>query len=224
MVRPLGKAKDARLRDLWTVLETVAWIASRDIELVSGVSRYQPQCGGVAGLAEGARHNALRMDIEEGFCQCGGSPGWSSNFPPPHCRCPTDAERLLLEACRRGELLDRSPTSDAADRGVWRDAQFLHHGGVVFRGRPDMLPLFSRRDIQFIWKQNRQHRRKEKIGTAVAVDELVNFLRASGDVGRRKALDLAREAFPNRRVTDRAIKEACRSLNPNKTPGRPSTK
>lgn len=87
-----------------------------------------------------------------------------------------------------------------------------------------MLPLFSRRDIQFIWKQNRQHRRKEKIGTAVAVDELVNFLRASGDVGRRKALDLAREAFPNRRVTDRAIKEACRSLNPNKTPGRPSTK
>lgn len=223
-VRPLGTGKDARLRDLWTVLETVAWIASRDIQLVSGVSRYEPRVADFPNLREGARHNAIRMDIEEGFCLCGGSPSGSSKFPPPHCRCLPDAERLLLDSCGRGELVDRSPNGGPDDREAWRDARFLKNGGVVFPARPNFNPLFRRKDVEDIWRQNRQNRRKAQNETAVSVDELVVFLRTSGDVGRRKALALAKAAFPGRWVKDKAIREACLRLSPNKAPGRPTAR
>lgn len=211
-VRPLGKSKDARLRGEWTMLEVVAWIATSDLDLVSGVSRYQPTPLTVSnGLSGGARLAAVRMDIEDGFCCCGGDSERVKRDNAIGCACFLNAQGELLDAVRAGRIVG-ALAGAALDRQGYSDRMLAC----------EVQPLFPQADVRRLWPQVRKFRRKEKLTVDVTVEEMTAFARRVGDVGQRRLLDEAKRYFQDRRVKDRVVREARTSVFPNKRSGRPT--
>lgn len=213
-VRPLGRSKDARFRAEWTMLEVVAWIATSDLDLVSGVSRYQPMPLAVAdGLTSGARLAAVRMDVEDGFCCCGGDSEWLKRDNAVRCTCFLKAQGELLDAVRSGRIM-----------GTMAGAAVERHGySDLMLGR-EVQPLFPQVDVRRLWPQVRKFRRKEKLTVDVTVEEMIAFTKRAGDVGHRRLLAEAKRHFQDRPVKDRVVREARSYVFPNKRSGRPTLK
>lgn len=212
MMRPLGAKKGARLRHEWTALEAVAWIASSDLDLVSGVSAYQPLASVIdAGLEGGARMSALRMDIEDGFCCCGGQAERIKVEAGLGCTCFARATDSLLKATRSGGITGYV-SGKAMSRSDFKLSML----------KDDPMPLFRQEDIRRLWKATRKFRNKELSAPDVTLPELAEFARSLGPVGQRRTMEAAVSHFSPRRVKDALVREGCRTAFPDRKSGRPA--
>lgn len=210
MIRPLGIGRSSLPKEL-TALEVVAWIATSDFALVNGASAYEPsRLVEKEGLAARARMSAVRMDVEEGFCRCGGSPERIKNKPGPRCRCFSLAADKWLKACQSGQLAGRLGGA-VIDRNTYDGLMLV----------ADPAPLFPWADVKRLWPKRRDYRVAEKLGPDVSVPEVLDLVARLGDVGQRKTRLAAKEHYGPRRVKDAVIREACRIAFPGKTQGRP---
>lgn len=218
VVRPLGTARDARLRDHWTVLETVAWAATRDLALVSGICRYSPMPEAARlGIGEGARWSAVRMEAEEAFCACGGRSLRLRGSEHKRCKCFDAALSEVIGACGSGRM--RNIINDPG-REIWNGLNVTSIGLTAPSGEA-LHPLLPRREIQVLWPGNRRHRNKKKATPDVPVTTLVAFVEHLGNIGQRRAMAAAKTRFGEGVVKERTLREACRIAFPAKGPGRP---
>lgn len=92
---PRQRADNDALSDpYWSVVETVAWVATGDIAIVSGVMD-AVEYGKTKNMDPWIYAEAyLRSDVENHHCHCGGKP----------CICTNLARAKVEKAAERGEL------------------------------------------------------------------------------------------------------------------------
>lgn len=105
IVRPYGSTLAAAKRAEWTVLEAVAWIGSRDMQLVSGVAPFVANYTMFpVEVRAGAACTAVKADIAK-HCEC--SPGQDPRWPAEMARVDTLWEVLSPEQKADPEKIER---------------------------------------------------------------------------------------------------------------------